>query len=245
VVTTTIVHLSTAVKEHAMRRLSVLILSLTLVALHVTFVPTHVAGQDATPRPRPAHEERGVPAEECRVQPRSVDEVFALLGLAEGAGQASPAPRTPVPAPPWTAADEETAAAAETTAREWLACINADDNPRIAALMTDAALTRFFATRLTDAAAIAAARANLAGTPAPRAEEERARLVAVSDVSRLDDGRIAALAVINEPTLRPHGQETLLLIFAPVGNRLLLDDVIQFSIVPPRSGTPVAGTPQP
>ena len=176
-----------------------------------------------------------MPAEDCQVEPRSSDEVFALLGLAEGAEEAAPAARTPVPAPPWTAADKETAAAAEATAHEWLACINADDNLRIAALMTDAALTRFFA-GVQAAGAIEEARANLAGTPVPRAEEERARLVTVSDVSRLDDGRIVALADIKEPALRPSGQETLLLIFTPVEDRMLIDDIIQFSVAPGRPG---------
>ena len=155
-----------------------------------------------------------MPAEDCQVEPRSSDELFALLGLAEGTEAATPAARTPVPAPPWIAADKETAAAAEATAHEWLACINADDNLRLAALMTDAALTRFFA-GVQAAGAIEEARAILAGTPQPRAEKERAQLVTVTDVSRLDDGRIVALAEIKEPALRPGGQETLLLIFTP------------------------------
>ena len=74
----------------------------------------------------------------CQVAPRPADEVFALLGMAEGAGEALPAAdRTPVPAPPWVAADEETVAAAMATTQEWLACINADDNFRIAALLTE------------------------------------------------------------------------------------------------------------
>ena len=130
------------------------------------------------------------------------------------------------------------------TAREWLACINADDNLRLASLMTDAALTRFFA-GVQAAGAMEEARAVLAGTPEPRAEEERAQIVTVSDVSRLDDGRIAALVVIKEPAARPGGQESLLLIFTPSEDRMLINDIIQFSLAPRRAGTPVAGTPQP
>jgi len=225
-----------------MRRLSSLILVLVLGALTAPFIAAGVAAQDATPAAGPARAERGVPAEDCQVAPRVADDVFALIGLVEG-GQASPAERTPVPAPPWTAADDEAAAAAEATAREWLACINADDNLRIAALMTDAALTRFFAGALAAEEQRADAQARLAEEPAPRAEEERVRLLSVSDVAVLDDGRIVALAVINEPALRPRGQETLLLVFDPAGARFLIDDIVQFSIVPPRAGTPVAGSP--
>jgi hypothetical protein len=33
------------------------------------------------------------------------------------------------------------------------------------------------------------------------------------------------------------------LVFDPTGERYLIDDIVQFSIVPPRAGTPVAGTP--
>jgi len=222
-----------------MRRLSILISVLALVALNVAFVPAGVAAQ-ATPD---AGKERGVPAEDCQVEPRSSDELFALLGLTEGTEAATPAPRTPVPAPPWIAADKESAAAAEATTREWLACIDADDNLRIAALMTDAALTRFFGVGTADQ--IEQARAVLAGTPQPRAEKERAQLLTVTDVSRLDDGRIIALAEIKEPALRPSGKHTLLLVFTPVGQRLLIDDVIEFSVVPKHAGTPEAGTPQP
>ena len=69
----------------------------------------------------------------------------------------------------------------------------------------------------------------MAGTPQPRADEERAQIVTVSDVSRLDDGRIAALVVIKEPAARPGGQESLLLIFTPSEDRMLIDDIIQFS----------------
>jgi len=223
-----------------MRRLSILISVLALVGVSLAFIPAGVAAQ-ATPD---AGKERGVPAEDCKVEPRSNDELFALLGLTEGTEAATPAPRTPVPAPPWMAADKETAAAAEATTREWLACIDADDNARIAALMTDAALTRFFGGART-ADQIEQERATLAGTPQPRAEKDRAQLVTVTDVSRLDDGRIIALAEIKEPALQPSGKQTLLLVFTPVGERLLIDDIIEFSVVPKHAGTPEAGTPQP
>jgi hypothetical protein len=53
------------------------------------------------------------------------------------------------------------------------------------------------------------------------------------------------LAEIKEPALRPGGEETLLLIFTPVGDRLLIDDIIQFSVAPRPAGTPDAATPQP
>ncbi len=111
--------------------------------------------------------------------------------------------------------------------------------------MTDEAIFRFFGGALAPDEAIEGARGNLAGTPVPRREEEHVRLVAVTDVSRLEDGRVAAMALINEPVLPPRGQETLLLIFGEAGDRLFIDDIVQFSVVPIAPATPEAGTPQP
>ena len=218
---------------------------LALVGLSAGLVAGPVAAQEEMATPE-VSEERVVPPEECQVAPRPAEEVFALLGLAEGAAEAMPAAdRTPVAAPPWVAADPETAATVEDTTRQWLACINADDNFRIAALMTDEAIVRFFAGGLAADEAEEGARANLAGTPVPRTAEEHVRLVAVTDVSRLEDGRVAAMALINEPVIPPRGQETLLLIFDDAEGRLLIDDIVQFSVVPMTAGTPQAGTPQP
>ena len=229
-----------------MPRLSVLIAVLALVVLGAGLASGRVAVQDEQTA-SPAAEPGPVPPEECGVEPRPAEEVFALLGLAEGAaGEATPsAARTPVPAPPWPAASAETAAAVTATIRQWLACINADDNFRIAALMTDGAIVRFFGGALAEDEAVEGARANLAGTPAPRAEEAHVRLEAVSDVSLLADGRVAALALINEPVLPPRGRETLLLTFVQAGDRWLIDDIVQFSVVPLEAGTPAAGTPAP
>ena len=222
-----------------MRRLWVLVSVLALVVVGAGLVSGRVAAQEDQTA-SPAAEPGPVPPEECGVEPRPAEEVFALLGLAEGAaGAATPsAARTPVPAPPWPGADAETAEAVTTTIRQWLACINADDNFRIAALMTDGAIVRFFGGALAADEANEGARTNLAGTPAPRAEEAHVHLVAVTDVSRLDDGRVAALALINEPVLPPRGQETLLLTFVQVGDRWLIDDIVQFSVVPLVAATP-------
>ena len=227
-----------------MRRWLTCVSVFALIGLGTGLDSGRVAAQEEMATPE-VSEERVVPPDECQVEPRPSEEVFALLGLAEGADATPTAERTPVAAPPWVAADEETVSAATEATREWLACINADDNFRIAALMTDSAIVRFFGGGLAPDEAIEGARSNLAGTPVPRTEEEHVRLVAVTDVSRLEDGRVAAMALINEPVLPPRGQETLLLIFVEAEDRLFIDDIIQFSVVPLTGGTPEAGTPEP
>ena len=61
--------------------------------------------------------------------------------------------------------------------------------------------------------------------------------MAVSDVSRLDDGRVAALVLINEPVLPPHGRRDA--VGHPRrrrGTACCIDDVVQFSVVPLAGG---------
>ncbi len=98
-------------KEFSMRRWLTLISVLALVVLGTSLISGQVGAQ-ADPMATPGAAEaaaRVVPAEECQVEPRPAEEVFALLGLAEGADAATPTvERTPVSAPPWVAADPET-----------------------------------------------------------------------------------------------------------------------------------------
>jgi hypothetical protein len=65
----------------------------------------------------------------------------------------------------------------------------------------------------------------------------------VTDASTLPDGRVAAFVIINEPLLPPAGPETLLFIFADQDGQWLVDDWIDFSIVPANFGA--EGTPAP
>jgi hypothetical protein len=80
------------------------------------------------------------------------------------------------------------------------------------------------------------ARTRIAAPPEPRTEEALARLITVTDVSVLPDGRITAFVVLNEPLLPPSGPETLLFVFANQDGEWLVDDWIDFSIVPPDFG---------
>jgi hypothetical protein len=65
------------------------------------------------------------------------------------------------------------------------------------------------------------------------------RLIAVTDESRLPDGRIAAFVIVNDPLTPPAGPEALLFVFAPHDDAWLLDDLVRFLIVPlVRAATP-------
>lgn len=173
---------------------------------------------DATPRvPQPA---------DCRVEPRDQAEIDEILA----AGTATfPLPGG-LPVPLGTPADAETREEVDALIRELLSCLNAGDARRGASLFSENGVRAFYGPAVeTDAAGEQAP----GGTPTPRGEEQQLRLLTVTDVSVLDDGRIAAFAVIDDPLVRGRRAQTLLLIFVEEGDRLLVDGVVGFSLLVP------------
>jgi hypothetical protein len=177
-----------------------------------------------------AENARLVSPEECVAEPLSVDQLSSILAL-DGEGIPAPAMFTITP-PLGDIADTETAISIKEATREVLACFNAGDIPRAAALMTENGVKRAYWGLTIDQASREATAERLTATPEPRDPQRYLRLIAVTDASVLPDGRIAAFAVINEPLLPPNGPETLLFIFANQDGAWLLDDLIDFSIVP-------------
>ncbi len=102
-------------------------------------------------------------------------------------------------------ADVETSISIKEAARQVLACFNAGDIPRAAGLMTENGVRRAYWGLTIDEENRELARTRIAATPEPRAEEALVRLITVTDVSVLPDGRIAAFVVLNEPLLPPAG----------------------------------------
>lgn len=230
-----------------MRRLPILVSVLAIAGL-VTGVAAQEEDEDG------AEEPRVVQPEECQTEPRSAEELYAVLGL-EGApaGEATPGPGgTRFPAPPWEPADAETADAISASVRELIACLNAGDLRRTAALLTDRGAQRLMGVGAPDAAGVERRRSALAATPTPLEEERHTRLVAVTDIGVLGDGRAAAFIVVNDPTTPPRGPQSILLIFVQQDDRWLIDDFVGFTIVRPEApdGSPTprreqAETPTP
>jgi hypothetical protein len=200
-----------------------------------------VLAQEGTPDTGEADNPRLVAPEECDIEPRPYEEVATILNL-DGEGVPQP-PATQINAPLGEVADLATAISVEEVAREVLACFNAGDILRAAAAMTDDGVKRAFWGLTIDAENRELAKARLPAAPEPRALEFLTRLMTVTDVSTLPDGRVAAFVVFNEPLLPPPGPETLLFIFANEDGRWLVDDWIDFSIVPANFGA--EGTPAP
>jgi hypothetical protein len=174
--------------------------------------------------------DRVVAPDECVTEPRAYEEIAAILNL-DGDG-VPPPPLTPIEPPLGELADAATTAAVVDAARQIIACFNAGDVPRAAAMMTENGVRRIYWGVTVDEENRELARQRMPAPPERRADGVLIRLIAVTDVSVLPDGRVAAFIVINEPLLPPGGPETLLVIFAREGERWLLDDMVDFSIIP-------------
>lgn len=187
--------------------------------------------QDGTPTPDEPENQRLIAPEECVAEPRTFEEIAAILDI-DGEGIAQPA-ATQITPPLGEMVDVGTDVAIKEAAREVLACFNAGDIPRAAGLMTENGIKRSYWGLTIDAENRELARTRIAATPEPRIAEALIRLNAVTDASTLPDGRVAAFVIINEPLLPPAGPETLLFIFANEDGQWKVDDYIDFSIIPP------------
>jgi hypothetical protein len=215
--------------------------ALAIVPVVAMLVGGSVLAQESTPESGEAESPRLVAPEECIGEPRAYEEVATILNLE---GEGVPAPEiTQTNAPLGEIVDPATAVAVEEVARHVLACFNAGDFLRAAGSMTDNGVTRAFWGLTIDEENRALAQERLPAAPEPRAADALVRLMTVTDASTLADGRVAAFVVINEPLLPPAGPETLLFVFANQDGTWLVDDWIDFSIVPANFGA--EGTPAP
>lgn len=178
---------------------------------------------------------RVVPPSECVATPRSTDELTALLGL-DAEGVQKPA-EPEIIAPLGQNLDSAASVPIKEAVREVIACLNAGDIARAAALMTDHGVMRNYWS-LTETPELRATAKERLATPTPRPEPAQIRLVTSTDISVLPDGRAIAFVVINNPAAAQPGPETLLFYFADVDGEWKLDDLVDFSIARPLAATP-------
>ena len=206
-----------------MRCFSTIAFALILLALAG---PVAVAAQDATP---PAELDFPDPAD-CTVEPRSADELLALIRdaaatpVADASPVASPTPAVPPTGEP---ADDQTVADINDAWREFIACVNANDFPRIFALISDDKLRRDFVIDLATGATEDDLLGFFTATPVALEPAVSAPFIPLQDLRVLDDGRVAAVG----PGETGQGE---VLIFVEEGDRWLVDD--QFDL--PQGGTP-------
>ena len=196
-----------------------------LAALAVSTAP--VAAQDATPGAGAAAFPITPDPADCRVAPRSPDELLALWYAPDGSPVAAAvtpaaAAATALTIPVGPPADEATVAGVVSTVREVFGCFAAGDFRRATALFTDD-LARGFGPE--SGTTEEEARAFLEATPEPGVEGEAGEIVAVTDVMELGEGRVGAFVVTREA-----GQlDTVYAIFEGQGDRWLADTIVDFA----------------
>jgi hypothetical protein len=218
--------------------------ALVVVLLALAAVgPAAALAQEGTPA---AGLGEAIDPEECQIEPRSADELIALWYPEDEAGtpvQSVPEPAadlfpTSVPAPIGAPADAETVAEVTAAVRETIACWNAGDILRATAFFSDE-IARYVGPP--PGTPIEDARAFLNAPPEPRPVDERWRLIAVTDVSVMEDGRIGALYVSDDPQEPPEGAETEFVVVVEEGGRWVADAIAEFTVVQAGDeGTPVS-----
>ena len=168
---------------------------------------------------------------DCEVERRPTDEVIALWLESPPTGMAQASPEgvptiSELTIPVGTPADAATVAAVTDTVRTVFGCFAAGDFPRALALFSDD-LIREFGPGIGESEQDL--RDFLEATPGPVAEIEARgdppQIIAITDVMELEDGRVGAFVVTTEDgTL-----STVYAIFQRDGNRLLLDEIVEFS----------------
>ncbi|MDQ3225557.1 MAG: CopD family protein, partial [Chloroflexota bacterium] len=174
--------------------------------------------------------------EDCVVEPRTLEEIGALAG-----GPAVDEPPNATESG-GVAADEATRLAVTATARELVACSNAGDILRRLALYSDDRLRYAYPDGSTRALE------TMAKTPLPLTLAERVALLGVEDVRRLEDGRVSARVLVDNPAnhshdpnapVNPSQQEAARLIFVQDDDGWRVDETRREDVA--NDATPIAG----
>jgi hypothetical protein len=191
------------------------VLLLLLVALLLGGGPSGAAVAGGTPIvPEP---------EECRVAPRPLDALEAAAN-APPVAVASATPELPPNPTGWLEVDPAVADRTAATVREFVACRNAGDAGRTAALLSDDHLRRLSE----GIGGLEALLGPLSATPVPVPPERRFALRSVEDYGRTVDGRVGAIVVVDGPAASaPETVGRALYLFVEAGGRYLIDDVIR------------------
>jgi hypothetical protein len=211
-----------------------LLLLLLLLGGQVLALPVTSAAQDATPSASPPAGLIVPDPSECTVEPRPItffeDLIASPPALPDDPEQRFWSPteeQRPWSMPAGEPADDETIAGVTATLHEALACLNANDPLRFLALFSDDMVRLFFALDPLPAEALP----SFTATPVPSPPDMFLGYVDVRDVRILPDGRVAALGESYDPTQPPFGMGTDYAVFVKVGDRWLIDSLIENVVI--------------
>jgi hypothetical protein len=218
-----------------MRRTAVRTVALVLlISLLQVTMPMAFAAQDASPVVSPPPGLIVPDPGECTVEPRPVSFFESLIAtpptLPADADQRFWSPtqeKREWMMPAGEPVDADTVEAVTATLHEALACLNANDPLRFLNLFSDDMVRTFFALEPLPPEALP----SLAATPVASPPEMWLGYVEVHDVRLLPDGRIAALGESYDPTQPPYGMGTDFAIFVKVGERWLIDSLIENVVI--------------
>lgn len=225
-----------------MRRLFASLLGLVLLIIGMLGVPAAVAAQDATPGGTPPPGLTIPDPADCTVEPKPIS-FFEQMAASPPAVPPDADQRFSRPSDeqrPWTMpagepVDGETTAAVTDVLHEALACLNANDPLRFLALFSDDMVTIFFALQPLPPEAIP----QMAATPVASPPDMWLGYLELHDLRMLPDGRVAGLGENWDPTEPPYGMGTDFAIFVKVGDRWLIDSLIE-NVVITGEATPAA-----
>ena len=215
-----------------MSRLMLLIPALVLLMLSI---PLSVAAQDATPAATPPAGTIFPDPSDCKVDPRPMSFLQELAATPQAVppdadqrfSRPGEEPREWT-MPAGTPAATETVDGITATLHEAMACLNANDPLRFLALFSDEMIQLFFALDPVPPDALPAMEA---ASPVASPPEMWLGLIGLHDARVLPDGRVAALGDSFDPTEPPYGVGTDFAIFVKVGDRWLIDSLIEHVVI--------------
>jgi hypothetical protein len=175
-----------------------------------------VSAQAATPAPPPF----AAATAGCTVEPRSPNELLAVIGTPDPAATMGPGPDHAIVLPPGEPADSATAAAVTATMDQFVGCLDAQDALRFTELLTDDFLRRLgrFQTEAIDPQ-----------SPQPGPPVDSGAIVRVRDVVVLADGRAGAIVwFCHLEDSHPAPGRAFYVVFAKGGDRWQVDDMSPF-----------------
>lgn len=221
-----------------MRRFLVVLLALAFVSGFGIASPYVALAQEATPEAEAAQFPIVPDPANCAGEPITAEELLVLWYAPDGSpiavdesAMAVTEVTIPVGAP---AADDDTAAAVIDTVNRVFSCFTAGDALRAYALFTEDLVRKFGPEPGTSREE---AEAFLTGEFDSEGEDEQSEIVAITDVTVLDDGRVAAFVV----DYSTGEYTTAYVLFEQVEGSWLVDDVIEFGLDDEEfEGTPTA-----